>query len=55
MEAGEYIAAYFHAHLLILLCNSGHLSWLMLKNVLSIRGVVADLIHLLRILTKLFA
>ena len=55
VEAGEYIGAYFHAHLLKLWCNSGLLSQLMLQSFLLVTGVVADLIPLLQILTKLFA
>jgi len=55
VEAGEYIGAYFHAHLLKILGNSGYLSRLMLQGFLSVTGVVPDLIHLVQILTKLFA
>jgi len=55
VEASEYIADYFHAHLVKILCNSCGLFRLMLLGFLSVTGRVADLIHLLRILSKHFA
>ena len=46
---------YFQAYLLLLFCNSGHLSCVMLQGFLSVMGLVTHLIYPLQILTKLFA